>query len=236
MDNNVLADLRPLISAWKTPQIKLPQVVRWAKYLNSGVRRQDSVQHSHAITILCVMVIAQISAANNVELDEGLLLSAFAVHDVGEGELGWDTLYIDKTAEEDLAEYLAFRKCYEMLGPAWRALHVAFLLQFCLKNPEIFPADAREIMEYLATMHRYEALAFDAIERWDSFLYAAEQFMERGHEKILVQMLRNNLLRLNALATELPGFATIWTPELSVWASAFLKQREGNWIEGKGER
>ena len=225
---DTLNNLRPLIAAWKAPQVGLPKVIRWAQYVADGnVRRQNTLQHSLAITILGAIVIAQISAASAAELDGELLLTALAIHDEGEGELGRDTLWKDKSTEGDLAEYLAFRKRHEMLGPAWRSLHVAFLLQFCLKNPSEFPEDAREIMEDLATTHRYEALAFEALEKWDYLLYAFEQYLERGNEKILAEVLRNHVPGFDRLATELPGFTAIWTPELSAWASSFLKQHEG---------
>ena len=231
---DTLDNLRPLIAAWQAPQVGLPEVVRWAQYVADGnVRHQNTLQHSLAITILGAMVIAQIRAASAAELDGELLLTALAIHDEGEGDLGQDTLWKDKSAKGDLAEYLAFRKRYEMLGPAWRSLHAAFLLQFCLKNPECFPEDAREIMERLSATHRYEALAFEAIENWDYLLYSFEQYLERGNEKILVQVFRNQAPILNRLAAELPGFAAIWTPELSAWSKNFLARREGCWIEEK---
>jgi len=158
------------------------------------------------------------------------------MHDVGEGILGKDTPYIDKSVDRDLEEYLAFRRCYEVLDPVvFDRLHRAFLLQFAQKNPGTFPEDARRIMAEIVKKFPMETFAFDAIERWDYVLYALEQYHERGNEKILVQVLRNQVKHLNILANELPGFGDeIWTWELASWANVFLKAHEGKWIEQKG--
>ena len=237
MNNGVPVVLLPLLNAWKTPQVGLDEVLRWKKYVDKdqGTRPQNSLQHSLSITILGSMVIEELRPY--VEIDSGLLITCLAVHDVGEGILKKDTLYIDKTVEGDLEEYQAFRHQYEPLDrELFDRLHRAFLLQFALKNPRIFPGDAREIMAHLAEEFLLEALMFSAIEQWDYVLYAIEQYHDRGNEKILVQVLRSQIGPLNAFAEEIPGFkAKIWTPEISSWATSFLVPYEGKWIEQKGE-
>ncbi|MBI1754887.1 hypothetical protein HYR65_01220 [Candidatus Azambacteria bacterium] len=49
-----------MLPAWKAPQIGLPTVIRWKKYLNNGgaAREQNSLQHSHSITVLGSLIAA----------------------------------------------------------------------------------------------------------------------------------------------------------------------------------
>jgi len=203
---------------------------------------QNSLQHSHAITILGAILVDLLDpyvayCLPYHSLDRNLILTALAIHDVGEGEIKKDTLYIDKTPDGDLEEYFAFRERYARLGPrSFEPLHRAFLLQFTFKDPEVFPPDACHEIQRLGQTHLYEALAFDAIERWDYVLYALEQYHERGNEKILVQTLRNQIPHFERLTEKLPGFSqTIWTQEISLWTNDFLSAHEGEWIEQKGE-
>ncbi len=237
MNNGVPAVLLPHLDAWLTPQVGLDEVPRWKKYIDKdqGVRLQNSLQHSLSITILGSMMMARLRPYGNI--DSGFVVISLALHDVGEGILKKDTLYIDKTAEQDLNEYLAFRRHYEPLGnPVFPVLNEAFLLQFARKSPDIFPEDARQVMTHLAKYYLPEALMFDAVERWDYVLYAIEQYHKRGNEKILVQVLRTQAPLLDQLAKEISGFGEeIWTQEIGSWARAFVIAHEGLWIEQKGE-
>lgn len=246
-DTLILTELRHFVQSWKAPQINLPEVIRWKKYLKQSgwrrffawapaIRKQNSLQHSHSITILGALIVAQLEM--QYEIDFGLLMTALTIHDVGEGELGMDTLYIDKKDELDLEEYLAFMNCYKNNSPREiEYLQRAFLLQFALKNPEIFPEDARRIMTELATNNQKEALLFDIIERWDYFLFATEQYLERKNERILIQTLRHQKPHLDRLAKEIPGFGSyIWVEELSESIAKILNKAEGKWIEKKGEK
>jgi 5'-deoxynucleotidase YfbR-like HD superfamily hydrolase len=224
--------LYPIIDAWKSPQVKLQGVVRWRKYLNKA-RRQNTLQHSHSITLLGIMVLAELRSF--IDLDEALVLSALALHDVGEGEVGSDTLYIDKTKHGDVNEYLAFRNLYREMKPGVLfSLKKAFLLQFCLSDYSEFPEEAQRIMDSLKKEKKFEALAFEAIERLDYILYAVEQW-ENGNQKILVQTLRHQLEKIDSLAENLPGFRKIWTKKISVWSENFLEQNQGLWIEEKSK-
>jgi len=227
----------PVIKVWKSAQVRLPKVLRWSKYIgrDEGVRPQNNLEHSFSIALLGTLVIEQLRL--HVALDEGLLITALCIHDVGEGEIGQDTLYIDKSNDQDLREYNAFCALYRGLpDPVFDHFHRAFLLQFALKRQSGFPADAVRILHELAERKYFEALAFEAIERWDYLLYAAEQYSELGNEKILVQVLRHQLSHLNRLSKELPGFGEIiWSRSTAEGYEAFLESRKGMWIEQKGE-
>jgi hypothetical protein len=227
-------DIIPLIGALKSTQQSLPMVPRWKKYFEreQGIREQNTLQHSHALTLIGAIAIQRMGLDG--EVDAGFLLAALAIHDVGEGELGYDTLYIDKDASQDLKEYLAFAHRYQAV-PEFGHLQELFLLQFALKNPENFPVDARNVMMKLAEHYRLEALVFEALERWDYLLFALEQYLDRENELVLTQVLRHQVPHFERLLVELPTFEQLWTPELAAFSARFLAERAGKWIERKGE-
>ncbi|MFZ1720722.1 MAG: hypothetical protein WAU28_05285 [Candidatus Moraniibacteriota bacterium] len=171
-------------------------------------------------------------------LDESLLLTALLIHDHGEGEIKKDTLYIDKTVEGDVNEYIAFQKRYSSLDAGlYRDFERAFLLQFSLKNSTAFPESARSIMNNLAVQNRNECLVFDIIERLDYILYAFEQYVDRGNVKILVQTLRHQMSHLDRLSVDVTGFGeVIWTQDVRESFQVFLQKHEGQWVEQKGEK
>ena len=234
--------LRPVIDMWLAGQVDLPLVQRWSKYdkpndPHGGVRPQNTLQHSYSIVLLGTMVMHMMREAN-LDLDGELLLTALHLHDHSEGDLKRDTLYIDKTDEHDLREYEAFVKRFKDLpSAAFRPFEIAFLLQFAGKNPASFPEHARNIMGAMQGLWRNEILAFDFIERLDYVLYALEQFCDRGNARILVQVLRHQVPKLDALVAQIPTVRPIlWTKPVRNAAVDFLAQHEGQWIEQPGER
>ncbi len=230
-------EIYQLIDAWKSPQVKLPEVVRWKKYIDKdeGTRPQNTLQHSHSIVLLGSIVLEKLRPY--VDIDGRFVLTALNVHDIGEGEVGMDTLYFDKNVSADLQEYVGFRKLYEILGqPVFDYLNKAFLLQFALKNPPEFPEDARKVMDVLSKENKLECLIFEALERFDYILYAMEQYLEKGNRKIAVQTLRNQIPHLDRLSGEIPGFReTVWTNEISEWCKNFIEFNKDIPIEQKGE-
>jgi hypothetical protein len=229
---------RGTLDIWKSGQEGLPTVQRWSKYVGKeqGVRAQDSLKHSYSLTVLGLIFLERMK--HYQPLDGEMLLSALLLHDHGEGEIGRDTLYVDKTAEGDLAEYQAFRKRFESLDQAeFDSFHRAFLLQFAAKDPPGFPDDAKKVMAALRIGRLPEVLAFEALERWDYVLYALEQYIERGNVKILVQVLRNQAYKLDRLCSDLYGLRqTVWTFDIAVECHTFLFVHDGKWIEQKGEK
>lgn len=239
---------RSLIEAWRQPQQGLPGVIRWGKYYRGdgsfpGVRKQDSLQHSHSISVLGIPFMHELWMHHFFDLL--LVHQALLIHDVGEGITNEDHAYLDKNPSHDVAEYIAFHDLY--FG-AWgeigfARLERAFLLQFALKgNHELFPDRARGVLAFLRDNYAREARVFDAIERLDYLFYALEQHIfcpsdasaeireicARG----LVQTLRNQIPALNRLASELPGLAeVIWSSEIVAELREFLKPYEGQWIE-----
>ena len=232
--SKIPASLIPYIGSIVSMQNGLPRVQRWKKYLHSeeGVREQNTLQHSHALVVVTVVSLRVMGLVGRV--DEGFLIGAAALHDVGEGELGYDTLYIDKSTNRDLQEYLAFERRFSRV-PEFVHLRELFLLQFALHPPMNFPEDAHAVMTWLALNRQLEAQVFEALERWDYLLFALEQYEDRGNAKVLVQVLRHQVPHFERILVELPEFVELWTPELAVFSKRFMDEHEGKWIERKGE-
>lgn len=216
---------------WKSGQIGLPKVIRWDGYVqdaeHGGARAQDTLAHSYSLTVLGLMLMEQLP----LPIDKHLMATSFLVHDHGEGELGRDILYAQKTEQGDLDEYSAFQKRFSVLGDVYPFFERAFLIQFALKAPTSFPPDAQRVMSTLAERNKTECLFFDAVERFDYLLYALEQYEERGNTKILVHVLRKQLPHLSRLVGVLPAFSSIWTPDTESLCKAFLAEHEGLWLD-----
>lgn len=214
------------------PQENLPLVIRWSTYQEEGCepkgRLQNTLQHSFTITLLAMMVIHMLRPTYPLK-DELLLGTAFAVHDMGEGILGRDTLYPDKTAAGDAEEYVAFAKSLQGLDASTRNfLTRAFLLQFALKSPahwDAFPIDARIMLAELKQTYAAEALLFEALEHIDYMLYGLEQRIERQVPNIMEDLVEKQLPLIRDYAERIPGLDVhLWTPEDSAWCLELLVQ------------
>lgn len=208
---------------WQTFQELMPRVQRWKSYCKEdpSLRKQDSMQHTASIALLAIMFVQKL--AKHVDLDMLLILEAFIVHDQSEGELHRDVQFNVKTEDHDLAEYLAFEKRYNKLQLFWSHMQRIYLLQFCLESPASFPEDAQEVMTELRRKNRREALAFMALEHWEYFLYALEQYREKGNRKVLYDVIVKSQPYFERLARELRGFeAEVWTSEISQWCKQFV--------------
>lgn len=202
---------------WLTTQIIFQGVYRWDKYKETGIRPQDDLQHSYSGAILAKIFMLKIDSYN-LNLNKDLVMTAFLIHDHGEGELKRDVCWDFKEASDDVKEYYAFTKRYSQLGEEiFAALERAYLLQYALKERPDFPQRAQVILSDLAKNNYYEALTFSAIEIWDYLLYALEQNQVKPNPIILFEVTRNQLPRMNALAEKLPGLKQeIWTEEIVV--------------------
>jgi len=241
---NDFNDWDATLDVWKSGQILLPKVTRWKKYTkdedtDGGGIVQNTLEHSYSLALLGEILLLSLGKYEP-NYDHKLFLTACLLHDHGEGELERDVLYIDKEPDGHVNEYIAFKQRFSTLKTeVYESLEQAFLLQFArLEKAEIarFPKQAQEQIEYLQTNKQKEALAFEALERWDYVLYALEQYKERRNEKILVQVLRNQIPELNKLASLMPGFEEeVWTKKARDWFEQFVEERNGKWIEQKGE-
>lgn len=237
-------DWHKLIDVWRSGQIGLPEVRRWAKYAkpgpdgsdHGGVRPQDSLQHSYSITLLGSIVLHYVRLSTNRKIDGELLLKALLLHDHGEGELGLDTLYVDKNVEGDVREYVAFVKRFNSLDPnLFHDLHTAFLLQFATRDLSAFPEEAHPIMLHLRETRPLEILLFDAVERWDYILYAVEQLRDNNNRCIVVQVLRNQMPHMDQLADSIPGLREyIWTDAIRKECTTLLEEHAHQWPERRG--
>lgn len=226
--NTYVNDLCRFVNVWKSGQTCLPKVIRWEKYLQLGsIRQQDCLAHSYSITFAGSFLRFKL-APFICRFNWQLFMDCLLVHDHGEGELGSDVLYHFKTQDHDLQEYLAFKKRFQQLGKeAYAYYERAFLLQFCLKNPENFPKDAREIMAGLAEKYSMEALLFEAVERWDCVLFAWEQYQDSNNKFLLAGVLHSQFARLCELCGLIPGFGQeILPPDVRKEWQRFLEDNQ----------
>ncbi len=212
-----------LLSIWSSGQTQLPRVVRWLPFHErQGTRRQDTLQHTYSLAIFTSVFLERVRPFL-AHLDEGLIMQAILLHDHGEGELGRDVLHPNKTGNQDLAEYEAFRKRFQPVKE-FRSLHEAYLLQYSLGDHHHFPDEAQIILRRLAKRKLSEARAFSAIEAFDYLLYAVEQYVELGNKDILAHVLGNVGPRLDNMARLVLGFAEgFWTHEFKDWCAEAAK-------------
>ena len=208
-----------------TAQTIFKGVYRWSR-LGKGVRQQDVLQHSYSITILAKIIIEKLNFS--LGLDEDLIITAFLVHDHGEGELKRDICsgYKNKKGnDDDLQEYFAFVKRYKALDPEiFYVFHRAFLLQFCLKDRSGFPDDAIKIMDDLRNINYFEALLFRGIELVEYLLYAMEQDKKGNRPGFLLEVYKSCLPEIEEISAKLPGFSEeVWTDEVSAFFEAYLR-------------
>ena len=222
---------RELVATWSRPQQSLSKVIRWKKYVKRGSRPQDTLQHSYSFALFALCLFPRLRAY--VSFDETLILKAVLLHDIGEGEINADMLYIDKSHNGDVAECAAFLNRFgNSFGEEGRE---AFLLQFATKAAHM--AHYQDELYHLLGRRQVESLVFEAIERFDYLLYALEQWIERKKVKILVQVLRNQVPHFDRLCLKLPGFREeLWTSDLEKWSHDFLSVHHGKWVEQKGEK
>ena len=216
----------PLLDILRAPQTDLRTVIRFEKYSSADpdLRKQDTLQHSYSLILFAIVFLSKMRK-HLPDLDEAFFLKAVAVHDMAEGLLKRDIVFVDKKDEHDLHEYMAFMAEWRKVEDEVLALEMrrAFLLQFAHKNPDIFPPGAAEDIRLLRYIHDKENLAFQAMEALDYLFYAFEGWIHYCNDVILVQILRNQVPRLDVFTKTLPGFEQEWwTTERSAWCKQFM--------------
>lgn len=226
----------PVLKVCQNGQVELQSVVRWVPYLHDPVagqvREQNLLQHMYAVNKLVNVFEARIGRFDT--LDWSFIKSAITAHDEGRGHIGHDVRYKKLNHKEARKEYDAFLDLHKgFKDPELLMFKRAFLLQFALQNPRTFKKKDQEIMCSLAAEKKKEALVLDAIIRWSHVLFAFEQYTTSYNQKILVQVLRNQVPELNRIAGERPNhyFNEIWPAEIRQYFTKFMKGLEGEWIE-----
>jgi hypothetical protein len=226
-----------ILTVWTGCQSSLVAVRRWSNYANPvvGGFPQNSLQHSYSIGLLGIMMIKKLQGY--IDINHGMIRDTLLIHDLGEAEVGHDTLHIDKTVEKDIREYQAFYESTKHLESGlFIHLKRAYLLQFCLGGQELWPDDARRMMTRLRRNNHNEALLFQAIERWDYLMYVLELYQRTENVEPLVQVLRHQVPWFVRLSEELPGFKQeIWTTNMATWCLNLLEEHKGQFIEEKSK-
>jgi len=211
---------------WRRLQHGQEKIERFNKYFpRFGHLIHHQTGHEHQCSVTFSVDYWMILMRPYVRLDELLLSRDFRSHDISEGITGEDKPGVTKTDKDDRREYLVFEKLMKPLGNEyWKEAQRAFLLQFCLKNPECFPEDARVVMADLAAGNREEALFREGIQEFDYFYSAYEFWVESGVHEILYDVARHYMESLDAIAAELNGFKeVVWTPERRAFFVEFIK-------------
>ena len=242
-----------ILDLWKQRQTGLVKVFRWNHFSGRNnrwrklilkiesaiqstclflrhplVREQNCLQHTDALSWLMIIFV-NMTKHDAPNLDYQLLLSIPPIHDEGEDILNRDIAFTVKNNGHDLAEYNAFRTRYicleKSMNGTFENLHRAFLLQFCLNIPENFSSSTKQLMTQLAKNHNQEARIFNALEHIDYILFALEQYICRGHIKILYEVVKKSMPILDDHAKHLPTLKKyLWTEEVQQNFTDFLKK------------
>lgn len=232
--SNILEEFLPL---WIDSQYKLHKVIRWSNRINDGIGKkmilQSTLQHTISFVLFSTTSVMRlqphIQEALGKKLDASLLKTTFETHDLGEMlTKEGDVSGPNKTYLDDLNEYLKVKELFSSM-PVYVAseLEYSFLVQFALSLPECFPHKAREIMSKIQKNHYYEALTFQALEKFEYLFYPLWMWKEKRHPYLLTWLIRLYLLRYREFAEKLPGFRQeIFTYSLEEWMLDFLKEHE----------
>ncbi len=224
MENSIFFKLFPL---WYSLQTDLFEIKRWSRYVerNENLRVQSVLHHQYSV-ISVVDVVLPVLKKYIPDLDELLVLRAYLIHDQPEGfsKRKFDCLSTQKTQEKDLEEYLLFVKYYSHFSKdIYEIKEYAYLLQYALKENDLFPQDARVVMNNIVKNHIIEAMVFEVLESWEYIFYAYESFIYQGDDYILTQVLRRQMPSLQKYALVIRGFREeIFTKEFEKWAQDFI--------------
>ena len=192
-------------------------LARWGMWLEEFPELRKQLIFEHMISVADLMD-QKAGLMNSVgcSLDRSLIQRAARLHDFSEPLRRRDVPATKKTAADDLAEYLVFKRVNEGLGaPLWPERQEAFLLQTCIDNDPVFPRDARDIMRSLYSEHRWEAIFFKAMEWYDYLHSAFEGTYESEVEEMLPTVSARHVPMLDSVVEKWPEFGrAVWTPEV----------------------
>lgn len=232
-DHKFIENLFPI---WENSQIGLHKVKRWGNYYNDGIAKknmwkQSSLQHSFSfilsIDVFVLHIQPYIIKVTGRKLDEAIMLRSAGTHDLPEGYNEIDVSAVIKTDIDDLAEFLAFKKRFQVFPfEIYKQLEYSYLMQFALKNPDCFPKEAREVMINIQNNHYFEAMTKNAFEKFEYLFFPAKAKRDKKHPYLLLYVLRRQIGNYREYAEKLPGFREIlFTYEFQDWAEKYL---EGN--------
>jgi len=212
---------------WKMLQKGHEKVIRWEEYWknNPNLLRQTNLHHVGSLMPTAHFVVAHLRAENPT-MDVELILDTALCHEHGEGIIGKDALYHNKTDAGDLEETLAFRR-FNVGDSYYRnRMMKAFLLQYATKKENGFGGHDKIVTELqvLREKNSFEAAVFNAIEKLDYFWYAKMGYEECADVVILTHTLRNQFERLEYYSSNIRGFDRFWDEETSKTASSFLEK------------
>jgi len=215
--------------------INLNKIKRWGgfSFHNKdipGLETQSVMEHVSTIIrlidVVIILIDPYIRTYKHKFLDKILLLRSFEVHDDGKALLKRDIIAPKKTEKDNLNEYIAYIQYLKKLPLIIQDKYeYAFLLQFALKNPVCFPNKAREIMKRIRKIHYFEALTFEAVEKFEYLFYPLK--IKNFDGDILANVIRRQLPFYQKYIENnlLPGFREkIFTEKVESWVIEYLKK------------
>ncbi len=230
----------PFLDFWSSLQVGYSQIVRWKGYVeaNPMLRAQTNSEHVASVLLLfeyflnfeCLnhRLVQDVDGHNNQRRQDEIIKMAINLHEIGEIKND-DTLYHDKSNDKHIAEIKSFILFFDSmpeLGVNRRLLIKAFLLQFTTSDSIDFSVLGSEIQntfESVKSELSFEGKIFNALERFDYFLYAFESYQNHKDVVILKHVLVNQKHHLDQYVKEIEGLEKLWTPEIQTFACDFLE-------------
>lgn len=201
----------------------------FSSHPDGPIRLQNDCQHSLSVQIIGAEMLHRFRTFDMY--DGELILHAIKVHELGEILCDRDVPYPRKSAKNDLEEYLSVIQMVDRLQNRGYAQYTqrAFLLQFAPKHNhpdyQVFPTEALGIMKNLMLTNSNEVHAFEAIELWDYFMYAWEQYRDRNNELVILDCARNCFNRMDQTAQNVRGFQEFyWTDDLRQQVQQYMDE------------
>lgn len=205
---------------------KLGEEIRWGKYLPLGIRRESVLSHSYSSSLLAIIVLNILEdTPPDFEYDPYKLLSCVILHDLGEIDCG-DTLYKDKSDSNDRCEYSAFKKLISQLPASLQDKLVAqYSLQFDEKMKKSL--EIQLLKDGIGNQWLYEF-----IERTGYIMFAIDAYEQNDKAlPLLLQVMRNQLTRVESLLTKIPQMRLIITNEFINWSKELLQDYSNEHLE-----
>ena len=209
----------------------LKKIGRWVPFQkSSNARPQTTLCHTVTIQLAGMAVIQAEQRHNPTPFNAALIYEMLALHDFGEmvrANEGFDIALPDKSVQSDRDEIDYFTKMTSDLPPLFKNLvRARFFAQFKEKSL-LTESELNCVMSHGEKLE-LELNIFKAVEHFDYFLFAYNEYASQGNKRIIWRVFNDSLPRFKELAAILPGFRKeIITPEILTWGDEVLERWKG---------
>jgi hypothetical protein len=208
----------------------LAGVERWKPYVDAGAAPENDLEHSFSMVPWSIIVLELFDQdPPDIAYNKYEVRACAALHDMGEIGVG-DTLYRQKNhsrIEQNRVSHL--HQILHLFGAITSRVYMLYVAQYG------HPAGLRDEGE-AAYSYTSNSLGFEFLERTGYLLYAAGEYQASGKNiPLLVQVLRNQLARLEELLDILPAGRRIFTDPVLEWMTDMLRQSSGTHFDNLGK-